>query len=267
MSPVSRLLRIVTVVRPPEIAKALLLTVESFLLILGHYQAKAAREGLLLAAHAASIKAYLAIPQVLLLVLGVKAFAWLAGRVPRHLLITWVSPFAILNLLAFVMVDRVGVSVVVLGIAFFVWLGVFNLAIPAQFWGIASDLYTEDKGRRLVPLIGLGASLGGDAGPLVARQLIPRLDCYGMMLVTAGILVLSILLTWVIHGRDIRDHRDWAPLAAAGRRASAQPGRGIPAGLFQSLSGAGRCHGAALQHHQRTRGVHDSPACSARWWC
>ena len=54
MSPVSRLLRIVTVVRPPEIPKALLLTLNSFLLIFGYYQIKAAREGLLLAAHAAS---------------------------------------------------------------------------------------------------------------------------------------------------------------------------------------------------------------------
>ena len=214
MSPVSRLLRIVTVVRPPETPKALLLTLESFLLIFGYYQVKAAREGLLLAAHAASIKAYLAIPQVLLLVLGVKAFAWLAGRVPRHLLITWVTLFAISNLLAFVALDRAGVPVAVLGVAFFVWLGVFNLAIPAQFWGFANDLYTEEEGKRLFPLIALGASLGGVAGPLVARQLIPRLGCYGMMLVTAGILVCTILLTWAIHDRDIRDHRHWAPLAA-----------------------------------------------------
>jgi AAA family ATP:ADP antiporter len=227
MSPVARLLRVVTVVRAPEAPKALLLTLNSFLLIFGYYQVKAAREGLLLAAHGAPIKAYLAIPQLLLLVLGVKAFAWLASRVPRHLLITWVTLFAISNLLAFFALDRAGVPVAILGIVFFVWLGVFNLALPAQFWGFANDLYTEEEGKRLFPLIALGASLGGVAGPLVARSLIPALGCYGMMLVTAAILVVTIVLTWVIHGRDLLDHRHWSPAVPLAAERPLGPGGGF----------------------------------------
>jgi ATP:ADP antiporter, AAA family len=121
--------------RPPEIPKALLLTLNSFLLIFGYYQIKAAREGLLLAAHAASVKAYLAIPQVLLLVVAVKAFAWLSARVPRHLLISWVTLFCISNLVVFYALGSAGAPAAMMGLAFFVWIGVFNLAIPVQFWG------------------------------------------------------------------------------------------------------------------------------------
>jgi ATP:ADP antiporter, AAA family len=227
MSPVSRLLRIVTVVRPPEIPKALLLTLNSFLLIFGYYQIKAAREGLLLAAHAASVKAYLAIPQVLLLVVAVKAFAWLSARVPRHLLITWVTLFCISNLVVFYALGSAGAPAAALGLAFFIWIGVFNLAIPAQFWGFANDIYTEEEGKRLFPLIALGASLGGVAGPLVARQVLPLVGCYGMMLVTSAILVLSILLTWLIHDRDIRDHRHWLPATAAAAACPLDPGGGF----------------------------------------
>lgn len=227
MSPVFRILRIVTVIRPAETNKALLLTLNSFLLIFGYYQIKAAREGLLLAAHAAPIKAYLAIPQVLLLIVAVKAFAWLAGRVPRHLLITWVTLFCISNLVAFVALDAVGVPVAVLGIAFFIWLGVFNLAIPAQFWGFANDIYTEEEGKRLFPLIALGASFGGVTGPLVARQIIPFAGCYGMMLVTSAILVVTILLTWLIHERDIRDHRHWSTAEHVPAEHPLDPGGGF----------------------------------------
>jgi AAA family ATP:ADP antiporter len=220
-------LRVVTVVRPPETAKALLLTLNSFLLIFGYYQIKAAREGLLLAAHAASVKAYLALPQVLLLIVAVKAFAWLSAKVPRHLLITWVTLFCISNLVAFAALGAMGASAAVLGIAFFIWIGVFNLAIPAQFWGFANDLYTEEEGKRLFPLIALGASLGGVAGPLVARQILPVIGCYGMMLVTSGILVVTIVLTWLIHERDIRDRREWRPISPDAAQRPLDPGGGF----------------------------------------
>ncbi|HQH46908.1 MAG TPA: hypothetical protein PLQ86_13150, partial [Candidatus Aminicenantes bacterium] len=47
----ARALRILTFIRPEELTKALLLTLNSFLIIFGYYQIKAVREGLLLAAH------------------------------------------------------------------------------------------------------------------------------------------------------------------------------------------------------------------------
>ncbi len=223
----ARTLRIVTVVQPIETTKALLLTLNSFLLIFGYYQIKAAREGLLLAAHPASIKAYLAIPQVFLLILVVKGFSYLSSRLPRHLLITWVTLFCVSNLVLFYALGRMGAPVSIMGVVFFVWIGIFNLTIPAQFWGFANDIYTEQEGKRLFPLIALGASLGGVAGPMLARQAIPVIGCYGMMLVTSACLCATVALTWVIHERDIRDNRD-RPLDPAIDRASPlDPGGGF----------------------------------------
>ena len=223
----ARALRFVTVVRGPETITALLLTFESFLLIFGYYQIKAAREGLLLAAHPATVKAYLAIPQVLLIVPVIAAFSRLASRVPRHLLVTWVTVFCISNLLVFVALGRAGVPVSIMGIVFFVWIGIFNLTIPAQFWGFANDLYDEESGRRLFPLIALGASLGGVAGPLVARRVIPHVGCYGMMLVTAGVLLLTIALTWVAHARNLREHPHSAGWLPDPRTRPLDPGGGF----------------------------------------
>lgn len=220
----ARWLGIVTVVEPRETTKALLLTLNSFLLIFGYYLIKAAREGLLLAAHPASVKAYLAIPQVLLLFPVIAGFSRLSSRVPRHLLITWVTLFAVSNLLVFSTFEWLGVPVAVTGIVFFIWIGIFNLTIPAQFWGFANDIYTEAEGKRLFPLIALGASLGGVAGPLAARGLIPVVGSYGTMLVTAVILVVTIILSWSIHERDIRESGEPGTAVPGHRQRPLDPG-------------------------------------------
>jgi AAA family ATP:ADP antiporter len=200
-----RLLRLFTFIRPEETTKALLLALNSFLIIFGYYQIKPIRNGLLLAAHPSQIQSYLAIPQALLLILVVKAFAHISSRYPRHLLITYVSLFCVSNLILFNIMNWAGVPVSWMGIIFFVWIGMYNLLIPAQFWGFANDIYSEEEGKRLFPMIAFGASLGGVVGPMFARLIIPTLGSYGMMLVTSVILVASLPLTWAIHRRDVRE--------------------------------------------------------------
>ncbi len=260
-------LRIFTVIRPEETAKALLLTLNSFLIIFGYYQIKAVREGLLLAAHPASVKSYLAIPQAFLLIFVVMAFSRVSSKVPRHILITWVSMFCASNLLAFILLDLAGVSVSIIGIAFFIWIGMYNQLIPAQFWGFANDIYDEAQGKRLFPLIALGASLGGVVGPLTARQLIPVLGSYGMMGLTAALLVPTVLLTWEIHRLDLREH-EWrtggAPTAKDG---PAQTEGRIPADLSKPIPAPDRLDDRPLQFHQRPRRIHVFRTSSRRSPC
>jgi AAA family ATP:ADP antiporter len=202
-----RLLRLFTVIYPGEIVKASLLFLNSFLIMFAYYQIKPIREGLLLARHSAEIKSYLAIPQAFILIFVVKAFARVASRFPRQVLITYVTLFCISNLILFNILNWAGVSVAVMGIVFFIWIGMYNWFIPAQFWGFANDIYSEEEGKRLFPMIGFGATLGAVVGPPIAIRLIPHLGSYGMMLVTSTILGTCILLTWIIHARDLQEDR------------------------------------------------------------
>lgn len=204
-----RFLHLFTAIYPGETTKAFLLMVNSFLIMFGYYQIKAIREGLLLSAHPPQIKSYLAIPQAFILIFVVKAFAKIASLYPRHILITYVTLFCISNLILFNIMNWAGVSVAVMGIVFFIWIGMYNLFIPAQFWGFANDIYSPEEGKRLFPMIAFGATLGGVLGPQVARQLVPHFGSYGMMLVTSGILVLCILMTWITHKRDLREERQF----------------------------------------------------------
>ena len=200
-------LRLFTKIQPGEATKAFLLTLNSFLIMFGYYQIKAIRSGLLLAAHPAEISSYLAIPQAVILIFVVKAFAKIASSVPRHLLITYITLFCISNLILFNILNWAGVPVAIMGIVFYIWIGMYNLMIPAQFWGFTNDIYSPEAGKRLFPMIAFGATLGAVLGPQTAKKIIPFFGSYGMMLVTSAILVLCILMTWIIHKRDLREDR------------------------------------------------------------
>jgi ATP:ADP antiporter, AAA family len=218
-----KLLRIFTVIYPGEAAKALLLMLNSFLILFGYYQIKAIREGLLLAKHPATLKSYLALPMAFILIFVVKAFAKIASRYPRHLLITYATAFCISNLILFNILNWAGVPVAVMGIVFFIWIGMFNWFILAQFWGFANDIYSEEEGKRLFPLIAFGATLGAVVGPMVAKKLVPHFGSYGMMLVTSGVLAVCIVMTWVIHFRDMDEGRRVAATSQAKAKVKEQP--------------------------------------------
>ncbi len=51
-------------------------------------------------------------------------------------------------------------SVELMPVVFFVWVGIFNMMVVAQFWAFSNDVYTEEQGKRLFSLLGIGASLG-----------------------------------------------------------------------------------------------------------
>src|SRR6266850_2451815 len=92
---------------------------------------------------------------------------------------------------------------------FFLWVGLFNLMLIAQFWAFANDIYTHEQGKRLFAIIGIGSSLGGIFGARLAGGLFKPLGPYAMMLVTAALLSVCIVLTTWIHHRE--------KLALAGR--------------------------------------------------
>ncbi len=54
------------------------------------------------------------------------------------------------------------------GVIFFLWVGIFNLMIVAQFWSFANDLYTKEQGERLFAIVAVGASLGAVLGSILA---------------------------------------------------------------------------------------------------
>lgn len=194
-SPLDRLFSLFTVVRPGESIGILVMAVNVFLLLGSYYLLKTTREALILVEGGAEIKSYAAAGQALLLLLVVPAFGWLSARVGRIRLITTVNLFFVSNLLLFWILGKGGARE---GIAFYLWLGVYNNFVVAQFWAFANDIYSEEQGKRLFPPIGIGMSLGAWFGARIAREMFHVLGPYNMMLAAALVLLVSIALTLLV---------------------------------------------------------------------
>ncbi|MCX6569449.1 MAG: hypothetical protein NT147_10440 [Candidatus Aminicenantes bacterium] len=204
-----RFLRLFADIRHGEAGKALLLGANVFLILMAYYILKPLREALILVdKDAPVIKSCLSGAQAVLFVFVIKAFSRLASKVPRHVLITWTTSFFISNLVIFYFLNLGGMAIKPMGIMFFIWIGIFNYFVVAQFWGFANDLYSDDVGRRTFPLVALGATLGGFVATLpIMRQLRDLLGGrweYKLMLIAGAILLLCIGLARFIHRREVR---------------------------------------------------------------
>jgi AAA family ATP:ADP antiporter len=166
----SRLLRPFSKVRPEEAATVGLMTLTSFLLLSAYYLLKTVREPLILLQGGPEVKLYARGAQALLMVGVVHIYGELARRFGRGKLLALVFLFFIANLALFAMLARADVPI---GIPFFLWVGVFSYTAVAQFWALAADIYTDEQGKRLFPIIGGGSSIGAVVGGLLAKSLVP----------------------------------------------------------------------------------------------
>ncbi len=145
-----------------------------FFVMCAYYMVKPLREGWIAVSAVAGlsrveIKAYSSLAQSLLLIGAVGAYARLAARWSRRALITRTSLACAASLVAFWLVQP-GFLLGALpgaGIAFYLWVGLFGVFIVAQFWTFATDLYADDRGRRILPLLAIGGTAGAAAGSWV----------------------------------------------------------------------------------------------------
>jgi AAA family ATP:ADP antiporter len=187
-------------VRSGETATVLLLLSNIFLILAGYYVCKTVREPLILASGGAEVKSYAAAGQALVLMLFVPLYGWFASKVDRSRLIYGVTLFFIINIELFWLGAQLGVPY--LGVAFFIWVGIFNNAVIAQFWSYGNDLFSTETGERLFPVIGIGATLGSPLGSGLAERLFTMgVGAYTMLHITALILLISMGLYWLVERR------------------------------------------------------------------
>ena len=192
---IERLLSPFADVRAGEAASALLLTLLMFLVLSSYYMLKTAREVFILSGGGAEVKSYASAGQALLLLAIVPAYSAYASRVNRLQLISWLPLFFVSNIVLFMVASRAGFQI---GVAYFLWLGIYNVMVIAQFWAFANDVYTKEQGRRLFPLIGVGSSLGAWAGSMRAGTLMSQYGPLRLLLGGAAILIICVGLARLV---------------------------------------------------------------------
>lgn len=207
-SALERVLGVVTEVRSGEGITALLMTLNVFLLLTAYYVIKPVRKGLVLAVPSgASYESYLSAAIAVALLFAVPAYARAAGRLPKNKLVVGVTLFFASHLFVFFGLSQIASIRQYLGLVFYVWVGIFNMMVVAQFWAFANDLYTQEQGKRLFALLGLGASVGAAVGAWITKPLKNALGntsfgVYLLLVVSALMLGCCALLSQVAHRRE-----------------------------------------------------------------
>jgi AAA family ATP:ADP antiporter len=226
LSTLERGLRLFAEVRPGEGVTALVMFANVFLILCAYYFVKPLRDGWIAVSAIAGlssmeVKAYTSFAQSLTLIGAVALYARLVTRWPRRELITRTTLFCISNLLGFWLLRSAHVAGA--GVVFYIWVGMFGLFVVAQFWAFAADLYTEERGHRLMPMIAIGATAGAVAGSFLTEAIVRSgmLDSSSLLLAAILPLSVSIVLTAVADTRGPTGEPPGEPSHPPGQRPAA----------------------------------------------
>jgi AAA family ATP:ADP antiporter len=209
-----RLLRPMAEVRAGEALTALLFASSLFVGLFAYYVLKTLREPLILATGGAEVRSYATGIQAVVLMAVIPLYGFAARRLTRKQLVLGTSLFFLGCLELFAVLAALRVPYV--GICFYVWLGVFVLSSIAQLWSLANDVYSSSSGKRLFPIVALGAPLGSALGALAAGHLFSGGTAIPLLMqLSALLLLVQLALVFAILRRP-EARVDAKPLSGAG---------------------------------------------------
>jgi AAA family ATP:ADP antiporter len=209
------LLSLFAEVRPGEAANVFLMFANVFLILTAYYVLKVVREGLtiggveLFGIGGDEIKVYLPAVMTVLLLGVVPLYGAIASKVSRIRLINLTTLFVMVTLVLFWMWGSSAGVGTAIGLSFYVYLGIVNVFLIAQFWSFANDIYSEAEGKRLFAIIAIGQSLGAVLGPQIAAY--GSQNIFVLLIVSAGIFGVCLAFYNLINRRESQRVRDDAP--------------------------------------------------------
>ena len=204
-----RLLRLFADVKPQEGMTCVILISNIFLILTAYYMIKPVREGWLAISDIKGlskleIKAYSAFAQSLVLVGVMPLYAGLAARITRRKLIISVGGFFAIALALFWLTQPGMLMdwIPHIEIVFYLFVGIFSVTLVAQFWAFSSDLYGPERGKRLFPIVAVGAAAGAVVGSWLGEQLVQfeAIEAFDLILISIVPLIAAIVLAnWSDH--------------------------------------------------------------------
>ena len=182
----------ITKLRPGEGRGLVILFLHGFLILFAYQLIRPVREGLILTCSTPVGRSYAAGVQAALLLVIIPVYGMVFRQHGKSLLIQRVNIFFIANLVIFYLL---GQTTLCLGVPFFIWVGIFNVMVVAQFWAFAADLYNVKSGQRLFAAIGVGTTSGALVGSLASRALIGPIGPYNLMLMSAAAIAATLVLS------------------------------------------------------------------------
>ncbi len=190
-------------VRRSEIGITISLAGYFFLLVATQYLIKPARNALFLEGLGADRLPYAYIGTALATWVVMILYVRLAPRTRLVSLFRGTLVFLIINLLVFWwLLPRAGSWILVL---FYIWVKLYAVLLPSQFWLLANELLDPRKARRLFAPLGAGGILGSIAGSALAGWLAQPLGTHALLLAAVVPLLTALVVLQLITINSPRD--------------------------------------------------------------
>ena len=206
-----RFLRLFTEVKPGEGTTAILMFTNVFLILLAYYFIKPLREGWIAVSDIEGlskmeVKAYSSFLQAIILIFVVGWYAQLAAKWDKVTLFTRATLFCISNMIIFWFLQPnffIG-GYSFMGIVYYLWVGMFSVFVVAQFWTFTADIYTDERGKRMLPFIAIGATGGAAFGSWAGTALVSSgiMPTEYLLLVATIPLLVSIFIVRYVARRE-----------------------------------------------------------------
>ena len=121
-------------------------------------------------------------------------YGLLVSRFPRRVFLPVLFGFFILCLLGFYLLFHSQVAG--RGMAFFLWVTVFNVFSVAVFWSFMADVFSHAEAKKYYGYIGAAGTIGAFTGPLITRSLAEKVGLANLMLVSAAFLTACVVCIW-----------------------------------------------------------------------
>jgi len=180
-----RFISLFTTVRPGEGLAVAVYFTYACLIIISYYVFKTLREPLIIGSSSAEAKSYATALAAVVLFFFMPIYSKMVNSCTREqLLVGLALMFAAMGL-GFAMLHSMGYRI---GYPYYVWVSIYGVIMVTQFWVFANGSFNVKTGKRLFPVILIGASLGGLIGAQIAKYVI------GNMGVGSGIATASIII-------------------------------------------------------------------------
>jgi len=142
----------------------------------------------------------------ILILVAQPVYGALVSRFPRGVFLPVLFGFFILCLLGFhLLFDS---QVAGRGMAFFLWVTVFNVFSVAVFWSFMADVFTNAEARKYYGYIGAAGTIGAFTGPLITRALAEKVGLANLMLVSACFLAACVVCIWKLRRWAVSRERE-----------------------------------------------------------
>jgi len=192
-------------IRKGEWTLTLLMFLYLYLIMVGYYFLKPARDSLFLVNLGLKELPFVFILIAVVVAPVTSVYARLGRRLKMTQLINGTTLVFVLCLLALRWLVRLETAWVYY--AFYIWVSIYGVLMTSQFWLFANAVFHASQAKRLFVLLTLGAIIGAFTGGEVTGLLIEHLgiETADLLLACAGLLVCCMFLLniiWTIRQRD-----------------------------------------------------------------